>query len=89
MLERGGYDLILSDTKMPALDGERFYGELVNRFPALRNRIIFLTGDVMSREKRGFLDATGAPSLFKPFTPEEVRRLVRRVAADLRPPTTA
>jgi signal transduction histidine kinase len=85
MLERGGYDLILSDTKMPVLDGESLYRELMGRFPAFRKRIIFLTGDVMSPEKRAFLDATGAPSLFKPFTPEEVRRLVRRVAADSTP----
>jgi signal transduction histidine kinase len=89
MLERSDYDLVLSDTAMPVLDGEGFYRELLRRVPALGERVIFLTGDVMSPEKRAFLDATGAPSLFKPFTPQEVRRLVHRVTSELRPMTTS
>ncbi|HEV8438138.1 MAG TPA: ATP-binding protein [Methylomirabilota bacterium] len=85
MLERADYDLVLTDTKMPIVTGEDFYRELARRFPALGQRIIFMTGDVMSPEKRAFLDATGAPWVSKPFTPQELRRLVHRVAAGLRP----
>ena len=33
MLERGAYDVIVSDTKMPQLDGEGFYAELGRRRP--------------------------------------------------------
>src|SRR5207249_1365330 len=40
------HDLIVSDTKMPVLDGESFYRELERRHPALRERIVFLTGHV-------------------------------------------
>ncbi|HYS17597.1 MAG TPA: response regulator [Candidatus Binatia bacterium] len=82
MLERRAYDLILSDTKMPVLDGERFFAEVERRFPGLRRRIIFVTGDILSREKREFLERTGAPHLLKPFDLREVRQTVHRMLLD-------
>ena len=82
MLERRAYDLVLSDTKMPVLDGERFYSELERRFPGLTRRIVFLTGDVLSREKQEFLERSGAPHLLKPFDLRKVQQLVHRMLAD-------
>jgi len=79
MLAQDGYDAIVSDTKMPVMDGEGFFGELEERFPAMRQRVVFLTGDVLSREKRAFLEATGAPVLTKPCDLDEVRRTVNGV----------
>jgi signal transduction histidine kinase len=81
MLSREAFDLIISDTKMPTMDGETFYAEMVRVHPRLRERIIFLTGDVLSREKRDFLERTGAPYLSKPCDLDEVRRLVASVLA--------
>ena len=66
---------------MPVLDGESFYRELAQRHPALRERIVFLTGDVLSRDKREFLERTGAPFLTKPCDLDELRRVVARVIA--------
>ena len=82
MLGRRAFDLIVTDTKMPVLDGERFYAELEQRFPKLCRRILFLTGDVLSGEKRAFLERTGAPHLLKPFDLREVRQLVHRMLAE-------
>jgi CheY-like chemotaxis protein len=79
MLGREPYDAVVSDTKMPAMDAEIFHAELVRRFPALRARVIFITGDVLSREKREFLDRTGAPFLTKPFAIDDVRRALHRL----------
>jgi len=81
MLGKRSYDMILSDTKMPKLDGEHFYAEIERRFPRLRHRIVFVTGDILSREKREFLQRTGAPHLLKPFDLREVRQLVHRMLA--------
>jgi len=63
---------------MPVLDGEAFYAQVARRFPELRQRIIFLTGDVLSREKRRFLEETGAPFLMKPCDLEDLRHMVAR-----------
>jgi two-component system NtrC family sensor kinase len=78
-LEQHAYDLVVSDTKMPIMDGMAFFRELERRFPALGKRIIFVTGDVLDAEKRRFLESSGAPFLTKPFDPAEVRRAVRRL----------
>jgi DNA-binding response OmpR family regulator len=45
----------------------------------MAERLIFLTGDLLSRDKREFLEATGAPVLAKPFDVQEVRRHVHRM----------
>jgi signal transduction histidine kinase len=79
MLAQRPYDLVVTDTKMPVLDGPAFYEELGRRFPAMLGRVIFLTGDVLGREKREFLEGSGAPFLMKPCDLNEVRRLVHQV----------
>jgi two-component system NtrC family sensor kinase len=84
MLAGAPYDAIVSDTKMPVMDGEGFFGELAQRFPALRRRVVFLSGDVLSREKRAFLESTGAPVLSKPCDLDEVRRAVNTVLTQQR-----
>src|SRR5439155_26296026 len=75
------YDLVLSDTKRPGVDGVALYREIERRFPALRERVVFLTGDVLDPEKRAFIERTGLPFLTKPFDVEEVRRVVHQVLA--------
>lgn len=77
-LNECAYDLILSDLRMPELDGPGLYRELESRRPDLCQRVIFLTGDTLSPQIREFLEQTGAPNLNKPFVPDEVRRLVQR-----------
>jgi signal transduction histidine kinase len=81
MLGQRPYDLIVSDTRMPVMDGEEFYAELERRFPPLCRRIIFLTGDVLSQDKREFLERTGAPFLAKPCDLRELRHVVQRTLA--------
>ncbi|HEU4367141.1 MAG TPA: ATP-binding protein, partial [Methylomirabilota bacterium] len=84
MLAQRSYDLVLSDSKMPGLDGVEFFRELIHRFPALRRRVIFITGDVLDSEKLQFLASTEAPCLTKPFDIREVCQLVRRVLVGAR-----
>ena len=81
LLTQRAYDLVISDTKMPGVDGVALYGEIARRFPVLRERVVFLTGDVLDPEKRAFIERTGAPFLTKPFDVQEVRRVVHQVLA--------
>lgn len=73
------YDLVVSDLRMPELDGPGLWRELERQSPALLRRLIFVTGDVLSPETREFLDRTGAPTCHKPFALEEVRRVVQGI----------
>ncbi len=77
-LEERTYDLILSDLRMPELDGVGLYRELERQRPELLSRLIFLTGDELRPDTTEFLERTGAPALAKPFDADAVRRVVQR-----------
>jgi signal transduction histidine kinase len=79
LLATGAFDLIISDFKMPVLDGAGLYRELALRAPALRERFIFISGDTLNPETRRFIERTGAPVLDKPFDAGRVRRVVQQV----------
>ena len=79
-LAAGAFDLILSDLRMPVMDGPELYRALRARHPALLGRIAFITGDTLSPQIREFLASTGVPSIEKPFTIEAVRGLVARLS---------
>lgn len=71
------FDVVVTDVRMPRMDGPGFYRELGARHPALLGRVIFITGDELNPETRGFLAAVAAPTLYKPFDLEELLRLVQ------------
>ena len=66
---------------MPELDGPGLYRERERRHPEMIPRLIFLTGDTLSAEITGFLEAAGAPSVSKLFALEEARRAVQSALA--------
>jgi PAS domain S-box-containing protein len=79
-LSNDNFDVILSDMRMPELDGPNFYRVLGERFPEMTNRVAFITGDTMSPKIAGFLSTCGCPSLEKPITPMDVRGIVDEIA---------
>jgi CheY-like chemotaxis protein len=78
-LRERSYDLVMSDIRMPELDGPGLYRELERRDARLLQRLIFLTGDALSRETAEFLGKTGVTTLSKPFVLPEVRAMVQRM----------
>jgi two-component system NtrC family sensor kinase len=73
-LRAGAYDAILSDLKMPELDGPSLYRTLAHQSHPLIQRFIFVTGDVLGEETRQFLEETRVLCVSKPFDLEQVRR---------------
>ena len=51
----GGFDLAVSDLKMPRIDGMQFYRAMAAATPALARRVIFVTGDVAGTDAERFL----------------------------------
>ena len=78
-IEAESFDAILTDARMPEMDGPTFYAELVRRRPALARSVGLITGDRMSTDIADFLARTGLPSLGKPFTAAELHEVVRRL----------
>jgi len=77
----GGYDLILSDLRMPQLDGPGFYRELSRTDPKMAERIIFLTGDTLSPAIQSFLAESNRPFIEKPLDPKQLRDAVAAALA--------
>ncbi|MDP2627274.1 MAG: ATP-binding protein [Candidatus Rokubacteria bacterium] len=78
-LERLGhreYDLIITDIRMPRLDGRRFFEQTTHRRPELRQRFMVISGDMLTDDSRDFIEHSGLPCLHKPFDLDEVLRAV-------------
>ena len=77
MVEKGRYDFLLVDIRTPAMNGKDLYQWLKEKHPQVANRVIFTTGDVMGGETQRFLEQVGRLFLPKPFTPSELRTVIR------------
>ena len=62
-----------------AVNGKKLYQWLQEKHPQLEGRVLFTTGDVMSGDTQSFLEQIARPFLLKPFTPDELRAIVREV----------
>ena len=81
LLSRHKFDIILSDLRMPNMDGPRLFTTLSELSPGLIKRVAFITGDTFSPTVSEFLQESGRPYVQKPFTPAEVRDLIAKVGA--------
>jgi signal transduction histidine kinase/CheY-like chemotaxis protein len=70
------YDLALCDWKMPGLNGQQVYERLRASHPALSERLIFITGDVINDKAQTFLRETNKVCLSKPFSLVEFRAAI-------------
>jgi signal transduction histidine kinase/ActR/RegA family two-component response regulator len=76
---REEYALAICDMKMPELDGEQFYQALARDKNPLRERFLFVTGDVLAVHTRDFLERNHLPHVAKPFRVEELTEKIRGV----------
>ena len=82
-LGRGDYDLVVSDLRMPDLDGRALWDRAEDLKPGLSRRFLFLTGDTLSPLAREFLVEGARPHLEKPITPADLRLAVAETMARL------
>jgi CheY-like chemotaxis protein/anti-sigma regulatory factor (Ser/Thr protein kinase) len=80
-LERGGIDVVVSDLRMPDLDGAALTEALRARHPALDGRLVLMTGDALRAETGEAAAAVmpRVPVLEKPLDLAALRRVVRRL----------
>jgi two-component system NtrC family sensor kinase len=79
-LEQNSYDVCLLDLKMPEMGGIELYKVIKERYPKLAKRVVFATGDVITRETQEFLESTGRKYLTKPF---DYRKLIEVIEEGL------
>jgi two-component system NtrC family sensor kinase len=76
------YDVIITDIKMPDMNGRDLYQALLDLDQDLARRTIFITGDTVSPETRDFLQQVRNPCLAKPFRVREVRETISSILSD-------
>jgi CheY-like chemotaxis protein len=80
-LRAAPYDLIVSDMRMPDLDGEGFFEAFDEIRPGMRSRIIFVTGQALTPEIREFIARAQVPILGKPFDLDALREKAEELLA--------
>ena len=76
------YDLILSDLRMPEMDGPTFYRRMKVEHPDLVERIVFMTSQVDHYAQ--FIRDVGAPVLSKPFPRKDLDAVLGRMIGPAR-----
>jgi two-component system NtrC family sensor kinase len=61
------FDTIVLDMRMPDLSGRQIFEQWRQNRPDLSDRVVFLTGDIVSPDLQTFLAGTQRPFLAKPF----------------------
>ena len=74
------YDLIVSDLRMPDMDGPALFAWIKTQRPELAERTVFSTGDTLGVTAVDFLNRAGRPVIEKPFTPDSLRKLLDEMA---------
>ena len=78
-MSRQKFDVLISDWKMPGLNGIRLYEHLLATHPDSARRTLFMTGDVVSDTFQDFLSQHHLSCLSKPFAISEFRSAVARM----------
>jgi CheY-like chemotaxis protein len=77
--DNGAYDLLLTDIKMPIMDGIALALATARDFPALT--ILLMTGYADQRERASGLDALIHDVVTKPFGMADIRKAVNEALA--------
>ena len=81
LLAAACFDAVVSDLRMPDMDGAELWRRVCERHPALVGRLLFVTGDTLSPAAAEFFRRSGCERVDKPFTKNE---LLTKVAGLLR-----
>ncbi len=76
----GGYDLLVSDVKMPLMDGIALAHQAADKWPGLP--ILLMTGFADQRERADDLAQVIRDVVTKPFTLQQIREAVSDAAAE-------
>ena len=77
-LENKFYKLVISDIDLPKMDGLSFYKKSVEKFPTLKKRFLFMSGD-LSPERKAFFDENHLKYLSKPMKIKVLREAASEI----------
>ena len=84
-VEAQRYDLVITDLRMPGLEGPDLYREVRRRYADNPPRVIFMSANTAIEDYATFLAGTGEPALEKPFNLADMRQVVLQILGGRRP----
>lgn len=78
MIKKEQFDLIITDIRMPKLSGPELYDVLVKEFDFPKEKIIIITGDILSDEAKNFILKSACRYILKPFNPGELLKVLQK-----------
>ena len=78
-ISQGDFDLVFCDWKMPGMNGREVYERVSAIKPKLSQRLVIVTGDILSNHTYLFLQMQKLPYLVKPFSLPEVHSVIKMV----------
>jgi CheY-like chemotaxis protein len=79
LLDQRRYDVVISDVRLPGLDGPALLDALAERFGSALPHVVFLTRGAYDPHYGSFLANLRTPVLTKPLKPGRVLELVGRL----------
>jgi DNA-binding NtrC family response regulator len=79
LINRTKYDLCISDIRIPGISGIELYDYLLNKYPELVLRTIFMSGDLLNPQIINFILKYTVAFLPKPFSPDDLVTKVNEV----------
>ncbi|MFQ6082977.1 MAG: response regulator [Candidatus Aminicenantia bacterium] len=78
-LKNNDYDLIISDIKMPLMNGKMLYQKIKEEKLIKPEKVILTSGDVLGQETMEFIFDEKIKFLVKPFRIEELLNLIKEI----------
>ncbi len=73
------YSVILTDLRMPGIDGQKLYKWIKENRPGLETKVVFTTGDTYDPEINSFIKSTGNNIITKPFYIDDLKNVIESV----------
>ena len=78
-LEEQSFGGVISDIRMPgAVNGAEIHAWIQSNRPALKSRLILISGDTANSETQALLASSGAPCIEKPFRVQQLISVVEK-----------
>ena len=78
-LDQEPFDLVISDVKMPGMDGVAIFHWIKERHPGMTKKILFSTGDVLGSKFEKVIQEVDNRYILKPYNIEELNSKVREI----------